>query len=693
MTSARRLAWLLASVGVVELALMSAGAWTAGPGLDVVGTYLLTNTAFGLGFGGCGLVIALHRPRNAIGWLFLCGALAHLTTAAAVPWAVHGLAAGWPAPAIRLLATIFLVAWPFGIGLAFPLALLRFPTGREESPRWRWVGYACIGTGLLFAVQVGTSPDPFGPDAGVQSYVLLPGHDQLEPLWTAGNLLSSGLAVLIVARLLGRYRRGGEVVRRQLLWLLLAVVLAFAANAQRFVTGDGPVLLLLAFQLVPVAVAVAIVRYQLFDIRLVVSRTVLYLALTAAVAAVYVGLVTVMDQLVRAGLGLSGSILATIVVALAFHPVRVRLQRVVDRLFYGERADPVRVVSDVGSRLLASTDADPVRALDALRDALRLPYAAVRADGLTVGESGTPPPDLHVVALRWGETAAELVVGLRRGESTIAEADRRVLELTAVPVAMALRAGRLAEEVAASRGRIVAGQEEERRRLRRDLHDGLGPTLTGMAYKIDAVRNVLAADPSRADALLAELRATTTAAIDDVRRVVYGLRPPSLDELGLAGALRQQAERLSGGGRALDIVVEAPSPMPRLPAAVEVAAYRIGVEAITNAGRHSAAGRAWVRLAAAADELRVIVTDDGASTGPHWPAGVGLTAMAERAAEVGGWCTAGPTPDGGRVEAALPLEIRPPGDGQSRSVSSGQPSSSQTIGCSASFVAPFADLS
>jgi signal transduction histidine kinase len=654
-TASRRLAWLLACIGVAELAAMSAGAWTAGPGLDVVDTYVLTNTAFGLGFGGCGLVIALHRPRNAIGWLFLAGALAHLTTAAAAPWAVHGLAAGWPEPAIRLLATVFLIAWPFGIGLAFPLALLRFPTGGEESPRWRRVGHAFVGYGLLFAVQMGTSPDPFGPDAGVQSYLLLPGHAGLEPLWTAGNLLSLGLAALIVVRLVVRYRRGGEVVRRQLLWLLLAVVLAFAANAQRFATGDGPILLLLAFQLVPVAVAVAIVRYQLFDIRLVVSRTVLYLALTAVVAAVYVALVTIMDQLVRTGLG--GSILATIVVALAFHPVRVRLQRVVDRLFYGERADPVRVVSHVGSRLLASTDADPVRALDALRDALRLPYAAVRADGRTLTESGTPTPALHTVGLRWGETAGELVVGLRSGEAGIADADRRVLEVTAVPLAMALRAGRLAEEVAASRGRIVAGQEEERRRLRRDLHDGLGPTLTGMAYKIDAVRNVLAADPGRADALLAELRATTAGAIDDVRRVVYGLRPPSLDELGLAGALRQQAERLSGGGRALEVVVDAPSPMPRLPAAVEVAAYRIAVEAITNVARHATADRACVRLAVEADELRVTVTDDGAGAGPAWQAGVGLTAMAERAAEVGGRCTARPTPEGGRVEAALPVGI------------------------------------
>ena len=564
MTTSRRLAWLLAGIGVLELALMSAGAWTAGADLDVVETYVLTNTAFGLGFGGCGLVIALNRPRNPIGWLFLAGALAHLATAAAAPWAFHGLAVGWPEPAVRLLATVFLVAWPFGIGMAFPLALLLFPTGHEDSPRWRWVGYAWVGYGALFAVQMGTSPDPFGPDVDVQSYLLLPVYAELEPLWTAGNLLSLGLAGLVVARLVVRYRQGSEMVRRQLLWLLLAAVLAFAANAPRFATGDGPILLLLAFQLVPVAIAVAIVRYQLFDIRLVVSRTVLYLALTAAVVAVYVGLVTVMDELVRTGLGLGGSILATIVVALAFHPVRVRLQRVVDRLFYGERADPVRVVSHVGSRLLASTEADHVTALDALRDALRLPYAAVHTAGRTVTESGVPTPDLHAVALQWGETTGELVVGLRGGESTMADADRRVLEATAVPLAMALRAGQLAEEVVASRGRIVAGQEEERRRLRRDLHDGLGPTLTGMAYKIDAARNTLAADPAGADALLAEL------ARDDRggdRRHPPGRLRVAPAVAGRAGARRRTApagaaavrQRTRAGGHRGGAVADAPA--------------------------------------------------------------------------------------------------------------------------------------
>jgi two-component system NarL family sensor kinase len=185
-----------------------------------------------------------------------------------------------------------------------------------------------------------------------------------------------------------------------------------------------------------------------------------------------------------------------------------------------------------------------------------------------------------------------------------------------------------------------------------------------MAYKIDAVRNVLAADPGRADAMLAELRATTAAAIDDIRRVVYGLRPPSLDELGLVGAVRAQVERLSE--RDLEVTLEAPSRLRLLPAAVEVAAYRIAVEAITNVVRHSAAQHACVRLAAESDDhLRVTVTDDGGSDGAaagQWQPGVGLSAMVERAAEVGGWCTAGPTADGGRVDAVLPLQVPEPAD-------------------------------
>jgi signal transduction histidine kinase len=650
-TRSRVLVWTLAGVAAVELAFIVVGAWLAGPA-DLVESYTLTNTAFGIGFGGCGLVIAVKRPQNPIGWLFLTGAVAHLTTAATAPWGFYGVDQGWPEPGVRLLATVFLAAWPLGVGMAFPMALLLFPTGRVPSPGWRWMVYVVVAHGVLFTLWMGTEPNA-GVEAGAQSYLALPFYDALDPLWQVVTVAGLPMLTLIAASLVVRYRRGDEKERRQLLWLVLAVGVALVANLQRYVTGEGPILLLLSFQLVPLAVAIAIVRYQLFDIRLVVARAVLYAVLTAAVVAVYVTLVTGLDGLLRRQAGVGSSVLATIAVAVAFNPVRVRLQRIIDRLFYGDRTDPVRAMTHVGQRLAAG---DERAMLEALRDSLRLPYAEIRADGRAT-VSGTPAGEVHVVPLRLADDlVGELVVGARTGEARLSAADLRVLELLAMPLATALRSASLAEEVKDSRERIVAGREEERRRLRRDLHDGIGPTLTGVAYTLDAVRNTVKESPEKADAVLAELRTAVAGAIDDVRRVVYGLRPPSLDEVGLADALRQQASRfaLRRDGAALVVTIDAPEELPELPAAVEVAAYRIAVEGLTNVARHSTAGTAQVRLAVTDGALRVEVLDDGTSEGA-WHPGVGLAAMAERAAEVGGVCEAGPAPRGGRVSALLPL--------------------------------------
>jgi signal transduction histidine kinase len=242
-------------------------------------------------------------------------------------------------------------------------------------------------------------------------------------------------------------------------------------------------------------------------------------------------------------------------------------------------------------------------------------------------------------------------VGVRTGQGTLARADRAVLELLAAPLAVAVHATTLGEAVQRSREQIVAAREEERVRLRRDLHDGLGPALTGMAFQADTARNLLRHDPDRADALLVEMRAHATDAIADVRRLVYALRPPSLDELGLVGALRRHAERLDGNGRTITVL--APDLLCPLPAAVEVAAYRIAVEAITNAVRHADPSHIELQIAVNGN-LEITVLNDGAAA-PRWEPGVGLTSMRERAAELGGTVDAGPEATGGRVRARLPL--------------------------------------
>ena len=231
---------------------------------------------------------------------------------------------------------------------------------------------------------------------------------------------------------------------------------------------------------------------------------------------------------------------------------------------------------------------------------------------------------------------------------------RQVLRLVAPPLAQALHAARLGEELRDSRRRVVAALEEERRRVRRDLHDGLGPRLSGVAFTSDAARNLVRSDPTAAEEMLAQLRADTTIAIEEIRRMVYAMRPPALDELGLVPALRQQAVGLRNrAGDPVAVQVTAPEEFPDLPAAVEVAAYRIVTEALTNVARHSTSASASVRLDPAADGLHLEVTDLGGSD--PWRPGVGLSSMRERAAELGGTLEAGPGPAGGRVSALLPL--------------------------------------
>jgi signal transduction histidine kinase len=217
---------------------------------------------------------------------------------------------------------------------------------------------------------------------------------------------------------------------------------------------------------------------------------------------------------------------------------------------------------------------------------------------------------------------------------------------------LALQAVRLSEQVHESRKHIVAAREEERRRLRRDLHDGLGTALTAVTLKADAAYNLKVTDPDRSAKLLLELRADLTAAIADIRRLVYDLRPPDLDELGLTGALRQRAQQ---SWREFLVTVDVPDDLPALPAAVEVAAYRIATEAVTNALRHGTATACQVTLRTD-HGLHVEIQDNGTNEATAWSHGVGLRSMHERAAELGGTLTAGPTNRGGRVHALLPLE-------------------------------------
>jgi signal transduction histidine kinase len=613
-------------------------------------SYLLTNSAQAVTFTAFGAFVLVHRPRHRIGLLFIAYGACY--TASVVCLGLQSgafrLSPGWE----RAIDLVRITVWVPAPAVCLPLILQLYPDGAPLSRRWRPLVVATLAVLLLtpaLTLAHGTINEPIAdrspvlPEAaGRVVGALIPVFGALDGLVLMASLVALGLRA---------YRsRGAE--RLQVMWLLWAVILFVTLNVQRIVTSDGPVLFLLTLPLIPAAASVAIVRHQLYDIRLIVNRSLVYGLLTLGVIGAYLGIVAGLSALARDRLAAS-PLIATAVIALAFAPARSAIQSIVDRIMYGQRRDPAEAAARVGLRL--GTGLDGV--LSGVCEALRLPYAAVSSDGRLVATYGHPPAVRHTVPLEVADgPPADLLVGLRAGENQLSGADRRALDLLAAPVGLALQAVRLSEQLHESRKRLVGAREEERRRLRRDLHDSLGSALTAITLKADAAHNLRQTDPDRSGQLLLDLRADLTAAIADIRRLVYDLRPPDLDELGLAGALRQRAQQSWRRDHAEFLVtIDIPDDLPALPAAVEVAAYRITTEAVTNALRH---GRATTcRVSLRADQaLHVEVHDNGTNGAGAWPHGVGLRSMHERAAELGGTLTAGPTNRGGRVHVLLPLE-------------------------------------
>jgi signal transduction histidine kinase len=616
-------------------------------------SFLATNGLMGAAFAASGLMIAWYRPRNPLGWLLVADGFGHATSALMAPIAQLLHDHGGPLPALRLVLTVFMFAWPWSIALFLPMSLLLFPDGRLPSPRWRYAAWAIVLTAPLFVVEMvsGTEPVSGGMPLG---YFTFDTGDRLDWLWTMAEIRTSGAVLLAVVSLVVRYRRAGETERAQLLWLLMAGLVVVAAVAPWSFVAGTPIAVLFAIPLVPLAIAVAVIRHQLLDIRLVVSRAVAWLLLSVAALVAYVAVVALLDTFVSHTFGRSA--FATVLVAVALAPLLPRLQREVDRWMYGDRRDLARVAGRLGAVLAAGDERGLAGVAEALRTTLRLPYVGIRHSGAVLASDGVAPSHVSRLPLEYaGATIGELEVGLRPGEQQLTSSDTTTLQLVAAPLAVAVRALRLSDDLRLSQGRLVVARDEERRRLRRDLHDGLGPTLTGMALAADAGANFLDDDPERTREVLRSLRRDARTALADVRQLVDNLTPPALGELGLLGALERRAEQLRGrgDGTSLDVRLVAPSRLPVLPLEVEVAAYRIATEALVNVARHAVATSAVIEVRCD-DTLDVVVTDDGANHA-SWSPGVGLEAMRERAAEVGGFFEAGPSRRGGRVFVSIPV--------------------------------------
>lgn len=624
---------VLAAVGAVVC--VAALGWTFTVALE---SFVISNIVIGVSFGLCGALIAWHRPRSPLGWMYAVGGTLQTLSALALPLAEVLAERGVAEWSVRLSVTVFQWAWPVNITM-IPISLLLLPDGRLPSRRWRPVAVTLAMLTPLFVLGSGLWPER--PPGLPSAYLTVSEstHTSLSWLWTASEFWWS-LSVVIGVVCLGlRYRRGDEVVRRQLMWLVAAMAVIVVAVIPWSLVAGTPLAVLFTIPLLPAAIAAGVLRHQLLDIRLVVARGLTYALLSGLVLAAYVALVAVLSGVVSA-----------LVVALLALPLRSRLQTAVDRLLYGERGDPLEVATRVGRSLSAGLP----ETLEEVRRTLRLPYVGVVSDGVELAAGGELTGPSAELPLAEGT----LVVGLRSGESRLDPADRRVLVLLSGPLSTAVHATTLLEQLRVSRERLVVAREEERRRLRRELHDGLGPLLTGVALSADTAANLAgpAADPALT-ARLSAVRSDTRSAIQEVRRIVDNLGSPALDELGLVEALRIRADQLKrrSDGAALRAAVEA-DPLPPLPPAVEQAAYRIATEALTNVIRHSRASSVLVRLHADDTGLHCEILDDGVGTSV-WSPGVGIAGMRERVAQLGGSCEVGPSARGGEVRVCLPMAL------------------------------------
>ncbi len=618
---------LLAGVAGVAWALVG---WTF---RDAVDAFVVSNLVIGLSFGACGAVIAWHRPAHPVGWLYLVGGLCQVLSAASATTAQLTIEHGGALWSTRLLVTVFTLAWPVHIGVCLPLSLYLLPDGKLPSARWRpWFTLFAVTSPLFVLENANGHSDGTFPDG----LLLLPVDGAWSVLWSASEMRWVLSMLVGLAALATRYAKGGEVVRRQLLWVVLAAGFVLAAVTPWALVTGTPLVVLFAVPLLPCAIAVAVVRHGLLDIRLVIARGVAYLLLSGLVLAGYAVLVLVLSGVASA-----------LLVALLALPLRSRLQTAVERALYGDRGDPARVAAEVGDALQ-----DLSAGLVAVRASMRLPYVAIRDDenGILVS-SGSRGKE--VVELPLGGRAM-LEVGLRAGERRLSTADAAVLAMLSGPLAVAVSATHSARDLQLARERLVNAREEERRRLRRDLHDGLGTLLTGVVLSADAAANTSASQPGASAALLATVRTDLRTAVREVRRLVDDLRPVAVDELGLVAALEVRAAQTVRRADGAPLEVSVDTDLDRsLPAALEVAAYRIATEALTNVVRHSEASRARIRVGVRDGALEVEVQDDGPMK--PWGSGVGTASMRERAEELGGTCVLGPGPRGGFVRARIPM--------------------------------------
>lgn len=649
---------LLVSLGVVGIA---AGAATTFDGLVSSSGLQLVLALTGSSLGA---LLVRRLPGHPIGNVLVGIGLAGAIPVAAGGWVDHPAAAwvwGWSS----LLAISML-----------PLPFLLFPDGTLPGPRWRpFVGAPAVAVLAVGMIAAATIPVPYFLTTPA-SLTELSLSEMSRVLLRIGLLLLIGTTAAVsvagVASLVVRFRRQATTETRAQIKVLAVgggvALMGLVAAGVASIPGS----LLLAPAALPLAMTVAILRHRWGNLDLYINRSMVYAILTAMVVGTFAALVGLAQLVVDAVAG-TEEVTATTeflqtavpaaIIALLFQPARERVQRGVDHMLYGSRDEPYTVVAMLGRQLQDVGEPEAVlpRVVETITEVLQVPYAEVQlrsGDGFTTAAQAgrlVAPPDSFEMHYQ-GRLVGRLLVAPRSPTTPFRSAEQRLLGDLARQAGIAAHAVALTNDLRRSRERVVRTREEERRRLRRDLHDGLGPTLAGTILQLGAAESLLRTQPQALEELLPTVAQELQGCVDEVRRLVDDLRPPALDQLGLVEAIRRRADRLAASGLRISVIAE--GDLGHLPAAVEVAAYRIVSEAVTNVVRHADAQHceAALRLDGA---LTVEVADDGrgvaTATGR---VGVGLEAMQERADELGGWCAVSPRDGGGTLLTAhLPLTL------------------------------------
>jgi signal transduction histidine kinase len=658
--TARRLAWAIGAFAMLLMAgtlvLMfvdrnaelpkDVGAWGPNDVFDVVVTF---------GVPILGIVIVNKQPKNAIGWVFLGAAVALGLGTFGQTYALHALVAEpGSLPAGRALGWVSNVVWPIPVALLILLFLL-FPTGHPVTPRWRIVGWLTVA---MLVVLVAASMiiatrnwnDPFLDVADVRPGALANAARIALVIAVFAELAALLLSVVSVGI---RYRRSAGAERLQLKWFVSAAAVAAVVFTVSFFIDTTVVQVLVSVSLLGLwaAIGIAMVKHSLYDIDVILNKAIAYGALAVIFTAVYVLIVVVIGAVIGVTEGLS--LVATAIVAVAFQPLRERAQHFANRLVYGERATPYEVLSRFSEQIGETYSGEDihVRMVRLLAEGTGATSAAV---WLKVGDeyrpvatwptNGLPAPVRAVGGRDPAFDGATLSVPVKhRGEllgmltlvkppnEALTQVEQGLVNDLAGQAALLLANSVLIEDLRASRQRLVAAQDEERRRLERNLHDGAQQQLVALGVQLGLAQRQAREDAPEVAQTLERLQAQTTDALENLRDLARGVYPPLLADQGLAAAIDAQARRSP-----LPVRVESDG-IGRYPQEIETAVYFCTLEALQNAAKYAQPNEVVVRLQEEGGRLVFTIEDDGRGFDQETTElGSGLQNMSDRLAALGG---------------------------------------------------------